>query len=99
MAKDILCIALAIWWIAMSEDMNREKVMISIRKDYLREIDALVARGAFPNRSALIEKVIGSFVQDLRQGRTNPNTALGALVGFLLLLIGAAAIAEILGGE
>jgi metal-responsive CopG/Arc/MetJ family transcriptional regulator len=83
----------------MSEDMNREKVMISIRGDYLREIDALVARGAAPNRSALVEKVIGSFVQDLRQNRTNSNTALGALVGFLVLLIGAAAIAEIFGGE
>jgi metal-responsive CopG/Arc/MetJ family transcriptional regulator len=83
----------------MSADINREKVMISIRNDYLREIDALVARGAAPNRSALIEKVIGSFVEDLRQGRTNSNTALGALVGFLLLLIGVAAIKEIFGGE
>jgi len=83
----------------MSEDMYKEKVMISIRKDYLREIDALVARGAAPNRSALIEKVMGSFVQDLRQGRANNNTALGAFVGFLLLLIGVAAIAEIFGGE
>lgn len=95
----ICCIALAICGTAMSEDINKEKVMISIRNDYLREIDALVARGAAPNRSALIEKIMGSFVQDLRQGRTNSNTALGALVGFLLLLIGAAAIAEIFGGE
>ena len=78
--------------------MSREKVMITIRNDYLREIDALVARGAAPNRSALVEKVLGSFVQDLRQGRRNQDTALGALVGFLLLLIGAAAIAEIFGG-
>jgi metal-responsive CopG/Arc/MetJ family transcriptional regulator len=83
----------------MSEDMNREKVMISIRKDYLREIDALWARGAAPSRSALIEKVIGSFVEDLRQRRTNSDTALGAFVGFLLLLIGAAAMKEIFGGE
>jgi len=83
----------------MSEDMNREKIMISIRKDYLREFDELVRKGAAPNRSALIEKVIGSFVQDLRQGRANNNTALGAFVGFLLLLIGVAAIAEIFGGD
>ena len=79
--------------------MFREKVMISIRRDYLREIDALVARGAAPNRSALIEKVTGSFLQDMKLKRTNPDTALGALVGFLILLIGAAAVAEIFGGE
>ena len=83
----------------MSEDSSRQNVMITIRRDHLREIDALVARGAAPNRSALIEKVIGSFVQDLRQGRANQDTALGAFVGFLLLLIGLAAIKEILGGD
>ena len=83
----------------MSEETNKEKVLISIRQDYLRDIDALVGRGAAPNRSALVEKVMGSFLQDLRQKRTNSNTALGALVGFLLLLIGVAAISELLGGE
>jgi len=82
----------------MSEETNKEKVLISIRRDYLADIDALVGRGAAPNRSALIEKVVGSFIQDLRQQRANANTALGAFVGFLLLLIGAAAIAELLGG-
>jgi len=83
----------------MSEEIGKEKVLVSIRRDYLRDIDALVRRGAAPSRSALIEKVVGSFLQDLRQQRTNSNTALGAFVGFLLLLIGAAAIAELLGGE
>lgn len=83
----------------MSTETRREKVMISIRPDYLHDIDTLVGRGAAPSRSALIEKVVGSFLQDLRQQRTNSNTALGAFVGFLLLLIGAAAIAELLGGE
>jgi metal-responsive CopG/Arc/MetJ family transcriptional regulator len=82
----------------MSEEINKEKVMISIRRDYLREIDALIGRGAASNRSELIEKVIGSFLQDLRQKRANSDTALGAFVGFLILLIGAAAIAELLGG-
>ena len=72
--------------------------MVSIRSDYLYDIDTLVRRGAAPSRSALIEKVVGSFLQDLRQQRTNSNTALGAFVGFLLLLIGAAAVAELLGG-
>jgi metal-responsive CopG/Arc/MetJ family transcriptional regulator len=83
----------------MSEETNREKVLITIRRDYLNEIDALVGRGAAPNRSALIEKVVASFLQDLRQQRANADTALGAFVGFLLLLIGAATIAELLGGE
>ena len=83
----------------MNEETNKEKVLISIRRDYLHDIDALVGKGAAPNRSALVEKVVGSFLQDLRQQRTNSNTALGALVGFLLLLIGVAAISELLGGE
>lgn len=83
----------------MSEQIGKEKVLISVRRDYLRDIDALVGRGAAPSRSALIEKIIGSFLQDLRQRRTNTNTALGAFVGFLLLLIGAATIASLLGGD
>ncbi len=83
----------------MTEDMFREKVMISIRKDYLREIDALVAIGAAPNRSALIEKITSSFLQDLKLKRMNQDTALGAFVGFLLLLLGAAALKEIFRGE
>ena len=83
----------------MSQATNKEKVLISIRKDYLTDIDALVRNGAAPNRSALIEKVVGSFLQDMRKQRKNTDSALGALVGFLLLLIGAAAVAELLGGE
>lgn len=83
----------------MSNEVAKEKVLVSIRGDYLKGIDALVRRGAAPSRSALIEKVIGSFLQDLRQKRSDTNSALGAFVGFLLLLIGAAAIAELLGGD
>jgi len=79
--------------------MGKEKVLVSIRQDYLEGIDALVRKGAAPSRSALIEKVVGSFLQDLRQKRVNTNSALGAFVGFLLLLIGAAAIANLLGGD
>lgn len=83
----------------MSREIRREKVMVSIRQDYLKDIDTLVGQGAAPSRSALVEKVIGSFIQDLKQKRTNTDTALGAFVGFLLLLIGAAAVSELLGGD
>ena len=83
----------------MTEDMYKEKIMISIRKDYLREIDALVDKGAAPNRSALIQKVISSFLRDLKAKKTNQNTALGGFAGFLIALLGAAVIADILGGE
>jgi len=83
----------------MSDEMTKEKVLVSIRRDYLEGIDALVSSGAAPSRSALIEKVVGSFLQDLRQKRANTNSALGSFVGFLLLLIGAAAVVELLGGE
>ena len=83
----------------MSHETSREKVMVSIRRDYLQGIDGLVKSGAAPSRSALIEKIVGSFLQDLRQRRANTNSALGAFVGFLLLLIGVAAISELLGGD
>lgn len=83
----------------MSREIEKDKVLITMRKDYLNQIDALVKSGAAPTRSALVEKVIGSFLQDLRKQRTNQETALGSLVGFLLLLLGAAAVAKLLGGE
>ena len=74
-----------------------EKVLLSIRKEYVDALDALVARGVAPSRSALVDKIIGGFLSDLR-ARRQAETALGNLVGFVLLLLGVAAIAEILGG-
>lgn len=75
-----------------------EKVLLTIRREYVDALDALVARGAAPSRSALVDKIIGGFLSDLKAKR-QAETAVGNLVGFFLLLLGVAAIAEILGGE
>jgi metal-responsive CopG/Arc/MetJ family transcriptional regulator len=75
-----------------------EKVLITLRQDNLNVIDELVRHGAASSRSEMVDKIIGGFVSDLRAKRQS-NSALGNLVGFLLLLLGIAAIAEIFGGE
>lgn len=75
-----------------------EKVLLTIRREYVNALDALVTRGAAPSRSALVDKIIGGFLSDLKAKR-QAETAVGNLVGFFLLLLGVAAIAEILGGD
>ena len=75
-----------------------EKVLLTLRKEHIDALDALVSRGAASSRSELVGKIVGGFLADLKAKR-QADTALGNLVGFLLLLLGIAAIAEILGGE
>ena len=75
-----------------------EKVLLTLRKEHVEALDALVSRGAASSRSELVGKVVGGFLSDLKAKR-QADTALGNLVGFLLLLLGVAAIAQILGGE
>jgi len=75
-----------------------EKVLLTLRREYVEALDALVSKGAASSRSELVGKVVGGFLSDLRAKR-QADTALGNLVGFLLLLLGVAAIAQILGGE
>ena len=75
-----------------------EKVLLTLRKEHVKALDALVAKGAASSRSELTDKVVGGFLSDLKAKR-QADTALGNLVGFLLLLLGAAAIAAILEGE
>lgn len=76
-----------------------EKVLITLRKEQVQVLDALVRNGAAPSRSDLVEKIIGGFMADLGAQKKSSDTALGNLVGFLLFLLGAAVIIEILGGE
>jgi metal-responsive CopG/Arc/MetJ family transcriptional regulator len=75
-----------------------EKVLVTLRKENLDAVDELVRRGAAASRSELVDKIVGGFVADLRAGRQS-DSALGRLVGFFLLLLGIAVIAEILGGD
>lgn len=75
-----------------------EKILLTLRKEHVDALDALVSSGAAPSRSALVDKIVGGFLADLR-ARRQADTALGNLVGFFLLLLGVAAISEIFGGE
>ena len=75
-----------------------EKVLLTLRKEHVDALDALVGKGAAPSRSALVDKIVGGFLADLKAKR-QADTALGNLVGFFLLLLGIGAIAEIFGGE
>jgi len=72
--------------------------LLTLRKEHVEALDALVSKGAASSRSELVGKVVGGFLSDLKAKR-QADTALGNLVGFLLLLLGVAAIAQILGGE
>ena len=70
------------------------RVILNIRDDYARQIDELVKLGVAPSRNALIERIIGGFLSDLRAKRQT-ETALGNLIGFILLMIGVGIIASI----
>lgn len=73
-----------------------EKVLITLRKENLKVIDDLVHHGAASSRSEMVDKIVGGFVADLK-ARRQSDSALGNLVGFLLLMLGIAVIAEIFG--
>jgi len=73
---------------------QRIRVLLTLRKDYIDALDQLIARGTASSRSDMVERIIGAFLSDLRQQREQQG-ALGALVGFVMLLLGAAAIASI----
>ena len=76
---------------------ERIRVMLTLRKDYIGSLDQLIAQGGASSRSDMIERIIGAFLSDLRQKRQQQG-ALGALVGFFLLMLGAAAVASIFAG-
>jgi len=73
-------------------------VLLTLRSEHVDALDALVARGAASSRSELVDKIVGGFLSDLK-ARRQADTALGNLVGFILLLLGVAALVQILGGE
>jgi metal-responsive CopG/Arc/MetJ family transcriptional regulator len=83
----------------MSENRDeRIRVLLTLRKDYMDALDQLIAKGGASSRSDMAERVIGAFLADLREQRRQEG-ALGALVGFFLLMLGAAAVASIFRDE
>jgi len=75
-----------------------KKVLLTLRDENVDAIDALVSNGAASSRSEFVDKIVAGFLSDLKAKRQK-DTSLGNLVGFFLLLLGAAAIASILKGE
>ena len=80
------------------------RVILTLPKERVDALDALVARGAAASRNELVDKILAGFIKDLEKGGrgekvSSPESALGALITFFLIILGAAAIAEILGGE
>lgn len=49
--------------------MTRAKIAITVRQDFLEEIDLLVSRKVFPNRSRAIEQAIEEKLERHRRNR------------------------------
>ncbi len=75
----------------------------------MRIIDGLVARGAAPSRSALIQQIIGAFVTEVNRMKNSssqlyaqPQTignAVEALIAYFLYVLGKAAIDALFGSD
>jgi hypothetical protein len=77
--------------------MSTHRVILNLRSDYVQQLDGLVDSGIAPSRNALIERIIAGFLSDLRTGRKTENSALGSLIGFILLVLGLGIVASIFG--
>lgn len=84
--------------------METVRVIVTLPKDRVEKLNELVGKGAAASRNELIDKILVGFLKDLEKSGTNsrpisPESALGALITFFLIVIGAAALAEIFGGK
>ncbi len=71
------------------------RVILNMRSDYVQQLDELVNVGVAPSRNALVERIIGGFLSDLKEQRHTENSALGSLVGFIILLLGIGLVRDI----
>lgn len=78
-----------------------DKVLVTLPENHLQVIDGLVARGAAPTRSALLQQIIGAFVAEANKMRQTPkvynepqtiDNAVDALIAYFLYSLGKAAI-------
>ncbi|MHA1839676.1 MAG: ribbon-helix-helix domain-containing protein [Candidatus Ranarchaeia archaeon] len=74
-----------------------EKILITLRKEYVAALDTIVERGAARSRSALIEQIISGFLRDLDPNQSaNKQSALDGLAQFFLGVLGGAAVTALL---
>ena len=76
-----------------------QRVILSMRSEHVHQLDELVRLGVAPSRNALMEKVVGGFLSDIKNQRKSENSALGNLIGFILLMVGVGIIASIFQSE
>ena len=76
-----------------------QRVLITLPVEYIEQLDGLVEYGVAPSRNAMVEKIIASFLSDLQNKRQTSDSALGNLIGFILLLVGVRIIASLFKGE
>lgn len=78
---------------------SNQRIILSMPINYVHQLDELVRLGVAPSRNALVEKILGGFLSDLKDQRKSDNSAMGSLVGFILFMVGVGIIASIFKGE
>ena len=78
---------------------SNQRIILSMPINYVHKLDELVRFGVAPSRNALVEKIVGGFLSDLKDQRKSDNSAMGSLVGFILFMVGVGIIASIFKGE
>ncbi len=79
--------------------MENQRIIVTLREDYVEALDAMVEKGVSPSRNALIQRIVAGFLSDVQGERKSQDSALGALAGFALLMVGVGVVASILGDE
>jgi len=78
---------------------SNQRIILSMPINYVHQLDELVRLGVSPSRNALVEKIVGGFLSDLKDQRKSDNSAMGSLIGFILFMVGVGIIASIFKGE
>ena len=78
---------------------SNQRIILSMPINYVHQLDELVRFGVAPSRNAIVEKIIGGFLSDLKDQRKSDNSAMGSLVGFILFMVGVGIITSIFKGE
>ena len=81
----------------MSCMSKQQRIIVTLRDDYVQALDAMVNSGVAPSRNSLIQRIVAGFLTDVKEKRQSQNSALGNLVGFVLLMVGIGILAEIFG--
>ncbi len=76
---------------------KQQRVIVTLREDYVHALDEMARRGVAPSRNALIQRIVAGFLTDVKEQRQSQNSALGNLVGFVLLMVGIGILADIFG--